>query len=1095
MNNVVLTQTRGRFAFLAVLLVMFFAVLVLLTSGGSSGEKTWYVDDDGADFETIQDAVNASENGDTIYVWEGTYYENVVVNKSVSLIGNGSEVTIIYGGGEGDVVRITADWCNMSGFTMRNGSSESWKAGLLVESDHNRIFDNECTSALYGISLWESNGNVLKNNTCNGNEYRGISLSGSSDNVLMNNNCFYNGQYGIDLYYQCNNNTLTNNSCLYNSEYGIHLDGSGNVLACNSFSSNYGGIWFSSASNNLLHNNTCSYNEAIGINIDWECNYNKIKDNLCSYNNGTGIGVCESSNYNLLEGNLISNNDYGITLTIANRNLLANNTISRNRIGIRVTMNSKDNAAHYNDISSNGEYGISVTKNDGYTINATDNWWGDDSGPYHPEKNPDGKGDNVTDGVKFDPWTGKKAGPVYIWVETDKDAYEKGGGVEITLVLVNEMDEWANYSFGSTHQTDIIIYDSFGEEVFREPEEGLDWPAVITNISVEANSETTIETYTWDQRDSDGNSVEYGNYRIYATLVGYEVDGEKQIMITEATHVWAEAPDGGDGSRERPFNKIQDAINASGESALIRVWEGTYYENVVIDKTVSLIGNGSDVVTIDGGGEGDVVSITADEVEMSGFTIVGSGKKTGGVGIQINSNHNRISSINCSNYCRILVEGSYNRIYENTCNGSGIQIKQGKYNILDKNVCTFSGTGILVSRGTEYNFITNNTCSFNFEEGISIYQSDHNTIINNICNWNKLKGIELWANHNKVLNNICSRNNYSGIHLEDADYNVVDGNTCLENWGGNYPYGSGISLTESRNNVFTSNTLSKNPIGISAGEFLENNEIHNNKIFNNTVFGIKSSDIATYIINATHNYWGSNSGPFHPTKNPNGTGDNVSDFVDFKPWLNEDGTVNESSAGDEGPDDPTTTPGEEDLRFILFIGLVGLALVFGIAVAASEILRFFLLSLLLPLYTRLSGKDIEDDIRQHSIRGRIYQYIEDNPGINFSGIVKRISAGNGTTTYHLSVLEREGFIKAASNGNYKLFWARREFPGVPDAIVTEVQKEILMLLEKHGTMSRKELLEKTGISKSTLHFNIKQLVMGGRIREEKKGKEHYCSLK
>jgi pectin methylesterase-like acyl-CoA thioesterase len=45
-----------------------------------------YVDDDGsADFSKIQDAINAASPGDTIYINNGTYYENIVVNRSVSL--------------------------------------------------------------------------------------------------------------------------------------------------------------------------------------------------------------------------------------------------------------------------------------------------------------------------------------------------------------------------------------------------------------------------------------------------------------------------------------------------------------------------------------------------------------------------------------------------------------------------------------------------------------------------------------------------------------------------------------------------------------------------------------------------------------------------------------------------------------------------------------------------------------------------------------------------------------------------------------------------------------------------------------------------
>jgi pectin methylesterase-like acyl-CoA thioesterase len=53
--------------------------------------RTWTVDDDGpADFHTIARAINAASDGDTTYVYNGTYYEHVVINKTISLIGEHS---------------------------------------------------------------------------------------------------------------------------------------------------------------------------------------------------------------------------------------------------------------------------------------------------------------------------------------------------------------------------------------------------------------------------------------------------------------------------------------------------------------------------------------------------------------------------------------------------------------------------------------------------------------------------------------------------------------------------------------------------------------------------------------------------------------------------------------------------------------------------------------------------------------------------------------------------------------------------------------------------------------------------------------------
>ena len=79
--------------------LLFFFVMAVEDGRG----ETITVDDDGgADHTRIQDAIDNATGGDTIRVFNGTYYENVVVDKPVSLIGNDSVNTTIDGGGSGD---------------------------------------------------------------------------------------------------------------------------------------------------------------------------------------------------------------------------------------------------------------------------------------------------------------------------------------------------------------------------------------------------------------------------------------------------------------------------------------------------------------------------------------------------------------------------------------------------------------------------------------------------------------------------------------------------------------------------------------------------------------------------------------------------------------------------------------------------------------------------------------------------------------------------------------------------------------------------------------------------------------------------------
>ena len=161
----------------------------------------------------------------------------------------------------------------------------------------------------------------------------------------------------------------------------------------------------------------------------------------------------------------------------------------------------------------------------------------------------------------------------------------------------------------------------------------------------------------------------------------------------------------------------------------------------------------------------------------------------------------------------------------------------------------------------------------------------------------------------------------------------------------------------------------------------------------------------------------------------------------------------------------------------------------------SELFRFKFLRPFAPHYTRLTEEKIDRDIAQQNIRGQIYRHIANNPGSNLSTIKKGVTAGYGTTVYHLSVLQREGYIRSAARGRKKLFWLKQEFPGAGETTLTETQRTILETLGKHGELSRSELFERTGIPKTTLHTTIRELERLGRLREEKRENQHFCSLR
>ncbi|GAG21646.1 unnamed protein product, partial [marine sediment metagenome] len=81
-------------------LIAFLTLAFTIQSASAAELMTWYVDDDAsADFDNIQNAINAASPGDAIQVAPGTYWENVVINKQLKLLGDDPNTTIIDGGG------------------------------------------------------------------------------------------------------------------------------------------------------------------------------------------------------------------------------------------------------------------------------------------------------------------------------------------------------------------------------------------------------------------------------------------------------------------------------------------------------------------------------------------------------------------------------------------------------------------------------------------------------------------------------------------------------------------------------------------------------------------------------------------------------------------------------------------------------------------------------------------------------------------------------------------------------------------------------------------------------------------------------------
>ena len=167
----------------------------------------------GGDHTTIQTAIDASNNGDTVFVAEGVYRENLLINKSIDLIGASSCDTIIDGTGGADTIIVTSNRVNISGFFITNSSNLYLSSGIKV---FNSVFSNihDCTliENFNGITLIDSSNCTVFDTIISDNRYDGISLVSSSGNRISKNVVSDNLNHGIHVQ-TCSNNIIENNSC------------------------------------------------------------------------------------------------------------------------------------------------------------------------------------------------------------------------------------------------------------------------------------------------------------------------------------------------------------------------------------------------------------------------------------------------------------------------------------------------------------------------------------------------------------------------------------------------------------------------------------------------------------------------------------------------------------------------------------------------------------------------------------------------------------------------------------------------------------------------------------------------------------------
>jgi len=299
--------------------------------------NTLYVGGSGPNnYTSIQDAINDANDGDTVFVYNGTYREKIVIDKSIKLIGESKKKTIIETN-EFPTIWVESEGITISNFFISNLNAsaiyvDTWSENTTISnniifvekpihpaicllSTHNLVFNN---SIINGGILGGSYPNLVFNNTVN--DLPLIYLQDAHDIFIRNKS-------GQIILVKCRNITITNQNIMncYTS-VGIYFSQRCNISKCNLSYSQYGLEIFDSL--NVFIGKNILKGNVYGIYL--EARKVKLEKNIVVGNFVRGIHIAHSRSVKIFENDII-NNKVGLYLQDSKRCFISKNNFIDNQ--------------------------------------------------------------------------------------------------------------------------------------------------------------------------------------------------------------------------------------------------------------------------------------------------------------------------------------------------------------------------------------------------------------------------------------------------------------------------------------------------------------------------------------------------------------------------------------------------------------------------------------------------------------------------------------------------------------------------------------------------------------------------------------------
>jgi len=349
----------------ALLILAAFAGAVTGASAAQAGAsrtaaRTWTVGGAGADFPFIGPAIAAAAPGDVIRVRAGVYREDLVVDRRLSIVGEGRPT--LFGTGLGSVVTIVAPRCELTGFAIEGsgtGETNEMDAAIQIRSDGNRIADNRIRRTFYGIVVADARHNEITDNEIAGLRDRpfgqrgdGIYAFRAPENFIARNRI--SGERD-GIYFQYAPRGRAYDNVVTDSRYGLHdMFSDDAIIAGNTFADSVLGANIMNSRRIRVERNLIARNRGVpGVGITLkDCDDSLVADNDV-VENARGLLV-DGSASNTFRGNTFRANDTALTLfSSAESNRFGGNSFIDNWSD--VVLNGRDSMTRWS-IDGRGNY-------------------------------------------------------------------------------------------------------------------------------------------------------------------------------------------------------------------------------------------------------------------------------------------------------------------------------------------------------------------------------------------------------------------------------------------------------------------------------------------------------------------------------------------------------------------------------------------------------------------------------------------------------------------------------------------------------------------------------------------------------------------